>query len=74
MEDNLEIHVSFWEHLYELRKSLIAVLVIIMVSTGLCFFFYQPLLRIFGTPLQNLGSNLQIEELSYKRVRNMGNT
>ncbi len=66
-----DIHASFWEHLQELRKTLIAVLIIVAVSTCLCFIFYQPILRLFGAPLEKLESQ-QIEEFSTKIIRNTG--
>jgi sec-independent protein translocase protein TatC len=68
MEDT-EVLGTFWDHLEELRKTLIGILAIIITALAFSLFYYQPLLSILQTPLTH-SSNLNVQQLNYHRISN----
>lgn len=68
-----ELLGTFWDHLQELRQTLIGIGAIILIAMAFSFFYYQPLLKILEIPLQNLQSPhsaLDIRQLSHQRITN----
>lgn len=68
---------TFWEHVEELRKSLISVFIIISLGFVLAFIFYNPLFELLTYPLdlKNKKENIiQYQEIKRERIKNRGQT
>lgn len=65
-----EDFASFWDHLQDLRHSLLKVLLIISLASLLCFFYYEPLISFLQTPLNGEKETLVEEHLEQIRLTN----
>lgn len=54
-----DIQGSFWDHLEDLRKTLIRVLLIVFCATALSFTFYQEILSFLTLPLSVLNEGVK---------------
>lgn len=61
---------SFWEHLEELRSTLLRILCTLAAGLILSFLFYAPLLNILLSPLDQTQGNLQLYEVKQQQIVN----
>lgn len=71
-------HLTFWEHIEELRRVLLKVLFIIIVGSCIAFAFYESIFKLITIPFQktlseNLASNLTFSKLQSELISNKGN-
>lgn len=67
-----EIQGSFWDHVEDLRKTLIRVLLVVFCATALSFTFYQEILSFLTLPLSVLNEGVKEGSLTatpYQIVR-----
>lgn len=68
---------SFWDHLDELRSTLIKIAWIVLIGTTTAFIFHQPILHFLTKPLQTLApfhhSSLEAYDVKIHRSINTGN-
>lgn len=70
MDEN-EIFSSFWGHIEELRRTFLRILLIIAVSVVASFLFYEPLISVLKSPLNNpQNSSFKEEKIEYFRFSN----
>ena len=63
--------ISFWDHIQELRSSLLKVCCVILCAVILCFIFSDSLLIFFQKPIAStMSKKSQFESLEYKRILN----
>ena len=61
----------FWDHVSELRKTLIHIFVWILIGSCLCFIFYQPIIAILTYPLhKKTVRSPQVYEVKQERLFN----
>lgn len=66
-----DLYAHFWDHVSELRKTLIRMLLVIVVGVVFSFIFYEPIISLFTKPLSRIhASGFQEEHLEYFRIRN----
>lgn len=63
--------VSFWDHVEDLRSTLIRVLATVFSATILALIFHQEILNLLINPLEN--EKVRIEEVSFIKVVNSTN-
>jgi sec-independent protein translocase protein TatC len=62
---------SFWEHVSELRQTLIKILALTIVGMGISLFFYQEIFSLLAYPLnQNESAALEQQEIQHLRITN----
>lgn len=61
---------SVWEHLDELRSTLLRMLLILAAGLAIALFFHQELLTFFTAPFENLHNQLYSEDIQRKRLTN----
>lgn len=71
-EESFEL-ASFWEHLDELRNTLVKVAWVIFIGMGTAFVFHQPLLNFLTKPINalNSSSNASLENYDVNMHRTM---
>ena len=78
IEESLDnpLEASLWDHLSELRQTLLHCLIAIFAAVFLCLFFYQSLFAFIKEPLHHLSPSppLQFQELKKVRVSNPTST
>lgn len=74
LDDQVEVHATFWEHAEQLRRVLIRSSFVILLGMALSFFFYDSIFSYFTSPLQSHQSPLQARPLRRERVFNSGKT
>lgn len=73
-----DIHATFWEHVEELRKTLIYTFCFIILGMCICVAYQDPLISILTSPLQQLerfeheGNPLKKEQIQIERIHNIG--
>lgn len=79
--DLLELSLSFWEHLSELRQVIFKCLFVIVLGMFAALFFYQEILTFLNTPLktltwsspsQTIDPNLVHQKIQKERLVNSG--
>lgn len=66
--------LPFWEHIEELRATLLQVLLIVLTAFCCALFFYHPLLSLFFSPLTSQENAIKRELLQQEKLSNKGNT
>ncbi|MCB1134698.1 MAG: twin-arginine translocase subunit TatC [Chlamydiia bacterium] len=61
---------SFWDHLEDLRQTLIRCITVVAVSAGLCLCFHQSLFKIIQEPLRAEHPHVQTHQLSFNELFN----
>ncbi|MBA3237068.1 MAG: twin-arginine translocase subunit TatC [Parachlamydiaceae bacterium] len=70
-EDDLDdSHASFWEHLNELRGTLLRILCTLIAGLFISFLFYSPILNILLSPLDPTQGSLQLYEVKQRQIVN----
>lgn len=68
--------LSFWEHLEDLRSTLIKILWVVLIGTSIAFVFHQPVIQFLTYPLENSLSlhqtNVEVHEVKVFRTVNKG--
>ena len=73
-----DIQANFWEHVEELRRVLIRSLILILIGIFCSFLFYNPILTLLTSPLENIhqelasGTPLKQQLLRHERLYNDG--
>jgi sec-independent protein translocase protein TatC len=62
--EELSGQMSFFDHLEELRRRLLNSLIAVAVSFGICYYFQDPLYRVFSRLIQNAGGSLNAASLT----------
>ena len=60
---------GFWEHVEELQKTVIQILIAIGIGIIICFFFYQQIFHFFTQPLEKSFKQRGLYAQELKRVR-----
>lgn len=61
---------SFWDHLEELRSTLLCILCTLAIGLVLSFLFCAPLINILLSPLDQSAENLQLYEVKLQQIVN----
>lgn len=65
----------FWDHLAELRDTLVQSLLTVLIAIAICFWFYQDIFSILTQPLQQKTSaSLAHQEFRRERISNLSST
>jgi sec-independent protein translocase protein TatC len=70
IEDLDDSQASFWDHLDELRGTLLRILCTLIAGLTLSFLFYSPILNILLSPLDPTQGNLQLYEVKQRQIVN----
>lgn len=69
-----EIFQGFWDHVTDLRKTVVKCLLIIFAGMAVSLFFYQDLFSLLTSPLKHPPSLIQHQEIKRQRLYNSGST
>jgi len=70
--ESFDIPSSFWEHLEELRRTLIHIFIVIGIGIAVSLFFYQEIFHLITKPLKETQGHLQVHDVKQQRVFNRG--
>lgn len=64
------MEAPFWDHVEELRKTLIRVIGVIAIGMALCFYNYEALFSLLTSPLEDSKKEIVRQEVHYERIWN----